>query len=90
MENLFHKKCEIAKQSYYENIVADLKHSNPGQWYSKLKRMTSNDQLKTEQVNIESICHLSDQDQAELIADSFSKVSNEYEPINPEKICLDP
>jgi hypothetical protein len=52
--------------------------------------MTSHDQLKTEQVNIESICHLSDQDQAELIADSFSKVSNEYEPINPEKICLDP
>ena len=63
LDDIFQEKCEIAKQSYYENIDADLKQSNPGQWYSKLNRMTSHDQLKTEQVNIESICHLSDQEQ---------------------------
>ena len=80
LNKLFEEKCEHAKQSYYNNIVSDLKNSNPGQWYSKLKRMTTHDQLKTENVNVEDICHLTDQEQVELIADSFSKVSNQYTP----------
>jgi hypothetical protein len=88
MEELVNEKCELAKQSYYENVVQDLKNSNPSQWYSKLKMMTSYDQLKSEQVIVESICHLSDKDQVEIIADSFSKVSNQYDEINPEEICL--
>ena len=88
LDDLFNKKCKIAKQSYYENIVQDLKNSNPSQWYSKLKRMTSHDQLKSEKVNVEEICHLSDKDQVEIIADSFSRVSNQYEPIDPETICI--
>ena len=37
---------------------------------------------------MEEICHLSDQDQVEIIADSFSRASNQYEPIDPEKICI--
>ena len=41
LNNLFEEKCEAAKEAYYTNIVSDLKNSNPGQWYSKLKRMTS-------------------------------------------------
>ena len=87
---LFSEKCKIAKESYYTSIVSDLKYSNPGQWYSKLKRMSSHDQLKSEQVNIEEICHLSDQAQAEVIADSFSKISSQYEPIDAEKLTLLP
>ena len=47
--------------------------------------MPSHDQLKTEEVHIESICHLSDQEQADLIADTFYKVSNEYDPIDTGK-----
>ena len=61
---------------YYTNIVSDLK--------------TSHDQLKTEEVNVENISHLSDIEQVELIADSFSKVSNQYDPINSEEIILKP
>ena len=84
----FEEKCENAKHSYYNNIVSDLKNSNPGQWYSKLKRMTSYDQIKSEEVNVESICHLSDIEQVELIADNFCKVSNQYEPIDAKQIVL--
>ena len=90
LNKLFEEKCEHAKQSYYNNIVSDLKNSNPGQWYSKLKRLTTHDQLKTENVNVEDICHLTDLEQVELIADSFSKVSNQYTPIDPEQIHLNP
>ena len=88
LNTLFEEKCSLAREAYYTNIVLDLKHSNPGQWHSKLKRMTSHDQVKTEEVIVESICHLSDQEQAEEIADKFCKISNEYEPIDPEKICV--
>ena len=52
--------------------------------------MSSHDQLKSEEVNVQEICHLSDQVQAELIADSFSKISNQYNPINTAEICLQP
>ena len=56
LNKLFEEKSELAKKSYYTNIVADLKNSHPDQWYSKLKRMTNHDQLKSEQVNVEEIC----------------------------------
>ena len=55
-----------------------------GQWYSKLKRITNFDQTKTDKLQVDEISHLSDKDQAEAIADSFSAISNEYEAIQPE------
>jgi hypothetical protein len=39
-------------------------------------------------VIVDTICHLSDQEQVEIIADSFSNVSNQYEPIDPAKISI--
>ena len=90
LNNQFEEKCAIARVSYYTNIVNDLKDSDPGQWYSKLKRMTSYDQLKSEQVNVLNICDLSKVEQAETIADNFAKISNEYEPIDPSKIQMNP
>ena len=36
LNKLFEEKSELAKKSYYTNIVEDLKNSHPGQWYSKL------------------------------------------------------
>ena len=67
-------------------------HLNPGQWYSKLKRMTSHYQLKSEQVIVENIRPLLDKDkeQIKVIDDSFPRVSNNYEPIDLEKIWLRP
>ena len=57
-----------------------MKSSEPKQWYSKLKRTSSVDQSKQDEVLVESISTKSDQEQAELIADEFAKVSNEYSP----------
>ena len=33
----FKDKCQSAKESYYKNMVEDLKETNIGQWYSKVK-----------------------------------------------------
>ena len=60
-----------AKSQYYKNIVKDLKISNPSQWYSKLKRICSYDQEKHEPLEVAEIELLSDQEQAEKIADFF-------------------
>ena len=48
--------------------------------------MSNYDQQKSEQVIVEEISDFSDFEQAELIADNFSKISNQYNPINPEDI----
>ena len=59
-----------------------------GQWYSKLRRITNFDQEKGEVLQVDEINHLNDQDQAEAIADSFSSISNEYDPVSREKITI--
>ena len=41
LNKAFLEKADQLKQYYYSNMVEDLKTSNPGQWYSKLKRMSS-------------------------------------------------
>ena len=88
MNDLLVEKCETAKSNYYTNIVSDLKTSNPGQWLSKLKRMSSNDQAKSENVHVEEIMDLSQKEQGNKIANNFSKVSNEFRKLETSDIDL--
>ena len=68
--------------------MEELKIKNPGQWYSCLKNITSFDQQKNEQPNVEEIRHLSDQEQADIIAQQFARIQNEYEPLKSEDISV--
>ena len=86
LNNRYKKEVSLAKRRYYKNIIKDLKTSNVSQWYSKLKRLCSYDQEKREPVVVESIKHLSNQDQAGVIADKFARVSQEYEPLKNEDV----
>ena len=80
----FIQKCENEKANYYSNIVQDLKASNPGKWYSKVKRMAGK-QSKLEEIStIEELRGVENDQQMELIADHYAKVSNLYEPIKFE------
>ena len=54
-------------------------------WYSSLKKLLKYDK-KEEVLLVESIKHLSDEEQAERIAEKFPEVSNEYEPLNRNAI----
>ena len=82
----FLKKCAEEKQKYYESIVSDLKTSNPSKWYSKLKRMSGQDKDKIGQneVNVSELDGINDKLQAEIIADHYAQISNQYEPIQDE------
>ena len=84
----FKTKVAISKEKFYKRRVEDFKEGNPGQWYSLLKRLCSADQLKSEQPECEEIKDKSDQEQAELIADRFAAVSNEYSPVDADKISI--
>ena len=82
-------KCKKAKQNYSINIVNNLKESNPSQWYSKIKRMSSHKQESDEDVIVQELLGQSDQIQAERIADQFSEVSGLYSPLKSEDINLE-
>ena len=58
-----------------------MKTSNPRQWYRNLKRIAGYD-AKEDKPIVEEKKNFSDIDQAEHIAESFSKISNQYAPID--------
>ena len=77
-----------AKSQYYKNIIKDLKVSNPSQWYSKLKRICSYDQEKHDPLVVAEIELLSDQAQAEKIADHFCNVRQRFDKLDERDINI--
>ena len=82
----FKRKCAKGKTDYSKNIVNDLKLSNPSQWYSKIKRMSS--QERESEIIVQELVGMSPKLQAEKIADQFSGVSNQYQPLNSNDIDI--
>ena len=74
----FQIRAKKLKESYYQNIVEDLKSSNISQWYSKLKHMSSVDATNDEYIQVNELRDLPSSEQAELIADRFAEISNQY------------
>ena len=75
----------IAKKSFYRKKLSKLRSTNPRQWFKWIKGVGNSEQ-NDEKLEVESIKHLSDIEQAELIADKFAEVSNEYQPLDRSKI----
>ena len=84
----FKKEVSLAKAKFYEDIVSDLKLKKPHQWYSALKRISSSEPVIGDKVVVDEISHLSDQDQADLIANHFASIQNEFEPLRNHDIVL--
>ena len=76
----FSTLCRKEKENYYKKIVADLKISNPSQWYSKVKRMAGK-ATKSQEVCVEELIGLTNKEQAESIASHYSKISNQYDEV---------
>ena len=87
LNGAFEQKCEDEKSSYYHKMVHDLKISNPGQWYSKVKRMAGQEDKREEIVTVEELIGFSDDQQAEIIADHYASISNLYAPVKKEDFC---
>ena len=81
-------EARVAKKNFYKKKIADLKISDPRKWYSSLKRITSFDEVKNEVPIVDEIRYLSDQEQADIIAEKFSSIQNEYDPLKVEDISI--
>ena len=90
LNTLYKTEVYKAKKKYYKNILKDLKQSDVRKWYSKLKYLCSYDQKMSDPIIVEEIKHLTDLEQAEKIADFFSKISQEYEPLKEKDIAIPP
>ena len=88
MEDIYQNEVLKAKRGFYRKRVKHLRKVKPGKWYSELKKLTSFDQHKAEEIIVESIKDLSASEQAELIADKFSEVANEYEILKTEDVAV--
>ena len=86
LDKEFKEEVKSAKVNFYKNSIADLKLKKPGQWYQCLKKLSSYDQFKSEVPHCDEISHLPDDQQAEVIANQFASIQNEYDEINSEKI----
>ena len=84
LDSKFVEKCKKAKDKYYSNIVSDLKESNPGQWHSKVKRMSGNHPEQSKNIQIDQLNGYSDKDQSNIIADHYAKISNQYDPVSED------
>ena len=84
----FNKEVSKAKKAFKKSMITDTMSSSSHQWYSRFKRMTNFEQYKTEMPQVDEINQLSPKAQAERIAESFAKISNEYDPIDRSRIKI--
>ena len=88
LEKAFKKEIKSAKSQFYSKTVLELKLKKPGEWYKCLKKISSYDQQRSEQPIIDEINHLSDQEQAEIIADKFASIQNEFQSLKEDDINI--
>ena len=86
----FKESVKCAKKDFYKNMMKDLMSKNTAHWYSSIKRMTSHDQQKYQNIIIPEINNLSDEEQAQKLSDHFSAIPNEYNQLKSEDIQIDP
>ena len=83
------KKFKVLKkqtvQNFYSDFVTELKASNPSKWYSLAKRLGAEQQASAE-LSVGCLKGFTDEESAELVAEHFSSISQEYSPLNTAKL----
>ena len=87
LDQRYRELLSKSMKSFYKRRVKSLRTSNPRAWYRNIKQLIGYD-AKEENPTVENIKHLSATEQAEHIAESFAKISQEYEPLNRSGIAL--
>ena len=83
LKRKFQRKKREAIREKFDNFVTDLKSSDPGKWYGMAKNIGAlNGNAFCDYDQIHEIKGLSDSQAAEVIAEYFSKTSNEYSPLD--------
>ena len=88
MNEAYEFQLDLAKKNFYKKKIKNLSKIKPSNWYRELKKLTSFDQMKAEEVVVEAIKDLPNNEQAELIADKIASVSQEYDSLKTEDILV--
>ena len=85
-----HYEAELskAKMDFYNKKIKNLGKANPANWYREFKKLTSFDQLKSDEIEVEEIKDLANIDQAELIAEKFAAISQEFDKLKDGDISV--
>ena len=81
MDKEYESELEKVKFNFYRSKIKRLRTTNPKQWYRELKNLTSLDQQNDDEIIVDSIKEYSNKDQAEMIAEKFAEVSQEYDKL---------
>ena len=87
LSRIYIKELNNAKKIYYRKKICSLRTSDTRQWFKNVKKLVNPDE-GINFLEVEDIKSYTDEQQAELIADKFAQVSNEYKPLDREKISF--
>ena len=73
-------------KNLYENFVTELNVSNPAKWYSTAKRLGAEENSKSGSLSVECLKGLDNKEAAEEVAQFFSRISQEYLPLDTSKL----
>ena len=88
MEEKYQNELGKRKKDYYRRKIRNLRKKKPRNWHNELKKLTSHDQHKAEEIIVEEIKDLPISEQAERIADNFAAVSQEFEKLVADDIKI--
>ena len=90
MKNCFDEKLSKAATAYLDKNVRSLKEDDPGKAYQTLRKMSSQPGDCTEDNTFQLLSHLEDdlspQQSIESIADHFARISQEYPPLDRNRL----
>ena len=73
-------------KNFYSDFVSELKVSNPAKWYSMAKRLGAEQHSNNGELSVDCLRGLDNQQAAEQVAEHFSKISQEYSPLDTNKL----
>ena len=82
LKSKFKKKKRKAVKLFYSKFVNELKETDPGRWYKMAKQIGAVDQMNGGDLIVEELEGLSSKESADVVAQHFAEVSNEYQPLN--------
>ena len=81
----FKRMKRKAIKEFYSKFITELKVSDPGKWYGMAKRLGAVDQMNGE-VEVECLAGVNNTEAAQIIAQHFASVSNEYSPVDQTRL----
>ena len=82
LKSKFKKLKRKTVKNYYSHFVSELKQTDPAKWYRMAKQIGAVDKMSGGDICVESLSEFDNAQCSQKIAEHFSQISNEYEPVN--------